>query len=872
LKQILVRWGAATLGAVLLALLAWAVVRVLRTQETPSLAATRNIAHPVPVHIEVGTLPLFRTSSRPTRVGSTATNVGAVVSSRQAGTNAAVAVSPWITALATDLAGNLWVASEGGGVYRFAANAPVTQPGTKFTKADGLGDDYAYAITCDNVGRVFVGHLNHGVSIYNGQTWTNFDVMEIPVGERVFAIKANPIDGSVWIATNRGLTRYSVQEDAWTQYTRADGLPSSPIQSLAFDKEGNLYAGSQCDGIAIGTPQRSTSNSQLSTFNERTGRNDKRVENRNWRIVCGPDRMPMLPTGEGLPCNLINQVFVSHSGVIYVATTTGLAWSRDKGETFRFVRGQDWADKVRRRYDNLPNGWGETPGGVLAEDYVTCLAEDAASGKIYVGYRQQGCGLFDPTTGRHTMLLSGSYANSILPRLGKSAVLGTYADGLVDLSQGTQMKYAAEPSTKVTELEANSLVAFPSPAKPSTLADLNLMLKEVAAVPSIAETNQPAVVALDDDWRTQGDWLGRYGRYWACLSAECSPSNYLWGAGPEPVVCYPRIGPNRKEGDTMRAWMQWLKTDDPRCLEMPPVYLHSRVEKGYTTWAEPRREASWDDHGEAYPMTYDGPHLYCGLRVPSGQFFLSLYFVNANGNVSRNRFRDYQISVRSHDPQKLLWNLEDFQKQPQLAHARVRDFYGGVWKRFLVQGPAELTIEVNRNGSFNTNLQAVMLDLIDEDPPPYFPLVGQASSLSTSPAIAVVGGTPSPASTAADQIVSALRCAQQTNPEWWANNSSRICSLLAAGLDAPAVAEMGALTLLSGRRAQSSSPEASASPIGTMFYTLNLFPQWEAQQRARGLVPARDIEKALRWNGDPSCSGKGAEFVTAYLSSTNRNN
>jgi ligand-binding sensor domain-containing protein len=65
-----------------------------------------------------------------------------------------------------------------------------------------FGTDNAHAITCDALGRVWVGHLNHGVSVFNGLTWRNYDVPDGPRGERVFAMTTSPIDGAVRIATS----------------------------------------------------------------------------------------------------------------------------------------------------------------------------------------------------------------------------------------------------------------------------------------------------------------------------------------------------------------------------------------------------------------------------------------------------------------------------------------------------------------------------------------------------------------------------------------------------------------------------------------------------------------------------------------------
>jgi hypothetical protein len=66
------------------------------------------------------------------------------------------------------------------------------------------------------------------------------------------------------------------------------------------------------------------------------------------------------------------------------------------------------------------------------------------------------------------------------------------------------------------------------------------------------------------------------------------------------------------------------------------------------------------------------------------------------------------------------YDIAEFDRKPELALARASDFYGGVYKRFLVRGPAKLTVQVNRNYSFNTILAGVMLDLVDELPPPYY--------------------------------------------------------------------------------------------------------------------------------------------------------
>lgn len=856
-------WGMAALGAILLAFGAWEAIHFLQSENSLAQSGQRDITHPIPIEIALATLPLFRSGNL--LATGTVTSTQRFARSQEiapsSSSSASTVLSAWIMGLTTD-GHSLFMATEDRGVWSVPLGTKSGESASAYTIADGLGDNHIYAVACDKLGRIWAGHLNHGVSVgvptSNGMRWQNYNVLDGALGERIFAIKINPADGDVWIATSRGLTRYSMKQDTWTYYTRADGLPSNQIQAMAFAKDGTLYAGTQCDGLTICTPERSTSNAQVSTSNQRIEPDEGRLEYKTWRVVPGAKQMPMLPSGEGLPSNLINDVLVARDGTIWVATTTGLAWTKDKGQAWKYVRGRDWAAKVKSRYDTLPGGWMDTPGGILAEDYVTCLAEDPSTGRLYVGYRQEGCGTFDPASMQAVPIVTGLYASSILCLPNRVTLLGAYGDGLVDLQGRKEVRLGKVTSGTMEPLkraQPTIVSGLPSPAKSPTLSELNAMLTEIDTVKPVPEDKQPMVVALDDDWKTQGDWLGRYGRYWACLADFCHPYDYLWGAGERKFSFFARIGPNHAPDDVLRAWTHALKTDDARCLEMPAVYLESEIKQGRAAWDQPRRAAQWDDHGEGYPMTMDGPHVYCSLWVPPGTFYLSLYAVNLDGNVSRNRYRDFRISLRPHNPRQPLIEVAGFREQPELAHSRVRDFYCGVWKCFLTHGPALLTIEVNRNYSFNTDVQAVMLDLVDEDPAPYFRTVEEWQALSAVRRRELVSASLKgfhPCSSefeAVEELVESLRRVQMIDPEWWAANRGKYYSLL-------------------GRWFQE-HPETGAH-MATTFYNLDLFAQWEDQQRLQGMAPARDIEKALQWDGDTSTSDRGCEYVTAYLLNRNR--
>ena len=759
----------------------------------------------------------------------------------------------FVMSLCVDQRGCLWVGCEEGkpgtgGVQRFDPSAPPLHQWTQFTTKDGLGDNNGYAVACDRENRIWVGHLNHGVSVYNGQKWQNYEVvgglsrpdtLSGPLGERVFAIKCCPTDGDVWISTNCGLSRYSESKDTWSYYTRADGLPSDQSNAIAFDADGNIYLGTACDGIAFA----------------------KAADNyKTWGTVTGPDQAPLVPAGPGLPTSLINDLLVAHNGTVYAATTTGLAWSKDHGDTWQFLRGADWADKVRGLSARPPKGWRATPGAILAEDYVTTLAEDAR-GYIWTGYRKKGVECFEPHSLQRVQPSSGDqYVTSIVAS-GSVPILGTYGGGISGFP-------ASRPSEAIS-----TPAALPSGATPPDLAQLNRDLQLLATAPPASPDKSESPIPLDDDWLTEGAWLGRYGRFWSVIAAICPPVlvtryDYIWGSGSEPVSYTHRIGDHHDPGDSIRHWVSFLYGDDPRALEIPPVYLDALATKHGADRTRDRRQAEWDDHGEATKAGAEGPDIYCGLTIPPGSFIVSLYEINNDGHGGpRNALRDFGISV-NYGPGGDVPAVSGVGNDPSPARARVNNFFGGVYKRFLVRGPSDLTIKVARNHSFNTTLSAVMLDEWDPRPAPYFKTVDQRreelaakaqqiqslrqQSAEDQSAWAARFSPLNDPSKAAATLLAGLDLLHEWNPQWWASRHHQLAVDLSRWCQATQAAARG-------------SNEQSAF-AARCYYDTGLYAASEAAQIAAGERTARQIEKALRWDGvSQVSSGHGYELVTQYL-------
>jgi XTP/dITP diphosphohydrolase len=617
----------------------------------------------------------------------------------------------FITCLIPDGNDGAFIGTEDHGIYHYDKDGKVTQ----YTDKDGLSDPNAYALAIDKKQRLWVGHLNTGVSVFNGKDWQNYDVIDGPIGERIFDIQLCPSDGDVWIATSAGITRYRIETDDWEHYTREDGLLEDQASSLAFTNDGTLIVGTQCHGLALFERNRDGSYKHMKNViaPERFGLNN-----------ISP--VPLVPQGNGLPSNHINQIIVSQNtgNTIWIATSAGLVMSTPKLDGMSFVRGRDYADKVRGLYGGVPRGWQECSKEVmdrlLPEDYITCLAEDA-NGIIWAGTRQRGFVAIDPKTwqrelGDHDSLgLPDNYVRALLPMSDGLSLVASYGGGVVKSKSAIKLQGLDKPMDMRRQYSLTSnryvLSALPSPIKPPTAEQLKAMYERLKAIKP--EENPPKIIALNDDWRTQGDWIDRYGRHSAVLCAQGGGGfNYYGGYFGDEMESTGWIGRNYlQKDDQLRYWVHWRESDDKRvlrCLDLGG-----------------RKQSEWDDHKEEYPLTLDGPHVYGTFRIPPGQYVMSLYFFNKDGHEGMNRLRDYTISVRTMTmPPGLFERLggpnvhaeNHYFNAPIGATGRVRDFWGGVYKRFLVTVKENeyVTFRLDAHYSFNTIVSGVFFDCVQD--------------------------------------------------------------------------------------------------------------------------------------------------------------
>jgi len=227
----------------------------------------------------------------------------------------------FFTSICKDRAGRLWLGTEDRGVVWYD---PYARCWNQACAPSTLDDISVYSLACDSHGFIWVGTLNHGAAVFNGLSWKYYGQYDGLRGQHVIGIAVNPLDSSVWVATEAGVNRRSDATGAWTFFPTSVGGSLTPPTCLAFAADGTLYVGTQCDGILIASPSDNY---------------------RSWRSDSGPSQLPNWPQGNGLGCAMVNCILVDENGFIWVGTVGGISYSQDHGQTWKYNCGRDWAAK-----------------------------------------------------------------------------------------------------------------------------------------------------------------------------------------------------------------------------------------------------------------------------------------------------------------------------------------------------------------------------------------------------------------------------------------------------------------------------------------------------------------------------------------------
>ncbi len=99
---------------------------------------------------------------------------------------------------------------------------------------------FSVLVTSDDV--VWAGTWGGGVSAFDGQTWNSFTRRDGLAGNIVYSI-AQDKTGALWFGTNHGLSRYDGKN--WENYAAQDGLLGKDVYAIAVGSDNSIWVGTK---------------------------------------------------------------------------------------------------------------------------------------------------------------------------------------------------------------------------------------------------------------------------------------------------------------------------------------------------------------------------------------------------------------------------------------------------------------------------------------------------------------------------------------------------------------------------------------------------------------------------------------------------
>ena len=247
-----------------------------------------------------------------------------------------------LEAIVEDNAGNIWIGSDGGGVSRIARNGLVS-----FSEGDGLGGHDVVSVFQNSRGQLFAVSRSRNDLFLNLFSEEKFQPIRVNVPSGKVSMRwhghydviVNGADEDWWVATNRGLARFSpITNPATLAHARPKYLlPDENIFRLFQDRRHDLWISSQHkreNVLTIWNWQRGGFDRFPAAGGAPDLDNDRiqaYAEDRAGNVWLGLERGGLwrrsaagfrhYSSAEGAPGGSINWIFTDHTGRIWAGSS-----------------------------------------------------------------------------------------------------------------------------------------------------------------------------------------------------------------------------------------------------------------------------------------------------------------------------------------------------------------------------------------------------------------------------------------------------------------------------------------------------------------------------------------------------------------------
>ncbi len=318
-------------------------------------------------------------------------------------------VSDYIYDLAEDRDGNLWIATNGGGLARMSLDDRTF---TSFrhdpANPDSIASNVVRTLLLNDDGTIWLGTRGAGLDLFDPATgrFTHHEFAAVNPQEKdlneIYALFKDA-GGSLWIGSNRGLSRLDASSGEVTNYRHdpldAASISDDRVRAVFEDSGGRLWAGTYGGGLNL----LDAGNASFTRF-----RHD-----------------PADPTS--IASDRVTSIFEDNDGRLWVGTAGGL----------------DLVDAAAGSFAHYQHD--ETDAASLGDNDVTALYQDRG-GILWVGTRYRGLSRWNPGTWSYGLqaakeLAAGEESQPNVTAFVEDAAgvlwVGTFGDGLNAMNRET---------------------------------------------------------------------------------------------------------------------------------------------------------------------------------------------------------------------------------------------------------------------------------------------------------------------------------------------------------------------------------------------------------------------------------------------------
>lgn len=236
-----------------------------------------------------------------------------------------------------DREGNVWIGTEGKGLYRLQEQSIQV-----YSKAQGLIDSDIYPVYEDRAGTIWLGAWPSSLSSFNEGRFANYTVRQGLPGPRASAL-AEDRDGNLWVATRGSL---AILRDGHFLSPAGIVLPKlAVVQAMIQDRGGTMWIGTS-NGMVL----YREGPSKTLTVQDGLATNDVRaiVESRSGDIWIGGyggltrvhgAQFTHWTERDGLPSDNVRAIYEDGEGVLWIGTYDGGLGRFKDGKFTRYREG-----------------------------------------------------------------------------------------------------------------------------------------------------------------------------------------------------------------------------------------------------------------------------------------------------------------------------------------------------------------------------------------------------------------------------------------------------------------------------------------------------------------------------------------------------